>query len=123
MQQGILGWLGFEKSTFSKKKELDKLKKIFTEVKWRDPSPAETEGFTKISPQETIVIVAVTTIREIGGIIDNRLRVFDFLSPEHFIFKKFTSNAKSEKDDYVIGFTDAGHKLLLRKGLKAESKA
>lgn len=117
MLNDLIKWLGFEKSTFSKKKEFEKLKKILTEVRWREPQQNEVDEFTKIS-NRPVVVVAITNIKELAGIVDNRLRVFDFKTPEDFISKKFTTNVKSEKDDYVIGFTDSGAKMLERKALK-----
>ncbi len=88
--------------SFSHRKEWEKLETNLASLKW-----SAGENFAE----------GVTNIREIAGIIENKLRIFDFENPRHF-----TINRAAERDEYTFRFTASGLAGLSKKGIKIPGK-
>lgn len=88
--------------SFSYKKEWEKLENNLASLKW-----SAGEDFAE----------GVTSIREIAGIIENKLRIFGFESPSHFSISR-----AAEQDEYTFRFSASGLANLSKKGIKIPGK-
>jgi len=109
---------------FSRRKEWEKLKSNLEGMHWHPgamdetahhESNGESNGTTCCDIKAAMV--GTTRIKEIAGIIENKLRVFGLESPRHF-----TCQRHMENDEYAFRFTDSGIDALARKGIKIAEK-
>ncbi len=108
------------KKVFNKKEEFQKFKRAVEELRWTEPNSAlfPKENLKIPFPAGELTMMGVTTIKEIHGIIENKMRIFGLNSPKDFVC--WRNMGASEKDEYFVGLTKEGEKMLSRMGVKAK---